>query len=468
LRHLLERGALLALLLPTWATAAPVERVCNSFDADHPTVLLALDGVPHGAMLRARERGAFASWPEPRPLVSTFPSMTNVGFTAILGPLGVEPIAGYEVPHFDHDRNSMVGISPFKVKQLAYGWRFVIEKEIGGGLSHLSNYAAPRRKALRELEVVEGKILANTRDLLVVYVAATDSLTHFRGESALVRFLLDLDQRLEEMQARLLQRENRCARLILLSDHGNTEQKVYQVKGLRRLLRRSGFRISSSIESPLDVVAPTFGVVNYGALYLADEKAPAAARTISEHPAVDLATYLSSPNQIRIVDRQGAATIEWRDAEEGLRYRYVVESADPLEMKEVVSGLADSGLLDDDGFASATSWLLQSAEGRYPNAPQRIVDSLTGTWVRHSATVLFSIEPGYAWGRRIAYYAAGLKGGHLEGTHGGLDSISSVGIFMTNDPAIDPGRAISAAEALSFIPATRNPAAVHSPTGTGR
>jgi hypothetical protein len=95
--------------------------------------------------------------------------------------------------------------------------------------------------------------------------------------------------------------------------------------------------------------------------------------------------------------------------------------------------------------------LVASADATYPDAPRRIVDALTGTHVENVASVVFSIEPGRAWGRKAGYFGARLKGGLLEGTHGGLDSGSSRGFFLVNDPALDPGRAVSAAEALDFL-----------------
>ena len=65
--------------------------------------------------------------------------------------------------------------------------------------------------------------------------------------------------------------------------------------------------------------------------------------------------------------------------------------------------------------------------------------------------MLFTIEPGYAWGRRAGFVGARLKGGKLEGTHGGLDSVSSSGFFLVNDPSLDPGRPVSSSDALTFL-----------------
>jgi len=61
------------------------------------TLVLALDGLSYRTFESARTLGAFEGWPEAVPMVSTFPSVTNVAFTALLHRFGAEPAEGYEV-----------------------------------------------------------------------------------------------------------------------------------------------------------------------------------------------------------------------------------------------------------------------------------------------------------------------------------------------------------------------------------
>jgi hypothetical protein len=427
------------------------EATCASYAGDLPLVVLALDGVPYAVIEQARAEGAFGGWPETRALIAPFPSMTNVSFAAIFAPLGVEPIAGYEIPHFDRRRNAMVGKSPFGAKKRSYGWRSVVEKGLIGLWGHTVGYAAPRHKALVELAEVEGQILAAEREVLIVYLAATDSLTHFRGYDGLLRFLHEMDRRLAALQRRYLEQKGRCLRLVMLSDHGNTEQKVRRVEGLRRRLERSGFRVRSRLRRPEDIVAPTFGLCNYGVLYVASERAARAAAAVAAHPHVELAAFVAAEERITVVTAETSASLSWRPGGEGRRFRYEPESGDPLALSAAVARLRAEGQLDGEGFARGEDWLVASADATYPDAPRRIVDALTGTHVENVASVVFSIEPGRAWGRKAGYFGARLKGGLLEGTHGGLDAGSTRGFFLVNDPALDPGRLVSAAEALDFL-----------------
>jgi len=100
----------LLCLLALFAPAASAAEAAPAAANEEPRVLVvALDGVPYRLLRQARENGAFEGWPEARPLVSTFPSMTNVAFTAMLTPLGAEPVRGYEIRHYDPDKTTRSG-----------------------------------------------------------------------------------------------------------------------------------------------------------------------------------------------------------------------------------------------------------------------------------------------------------------------------------------------------------------------
>ena len=75
-------------------------------------------------------------------------------------------------------------------------------------------------------------------------------------------------------------------------------------------------------------------------------------------------------------------------------------------------------------------WLRATALAENPDALHRLVEAFTGDHLSNHATVLFSMRPGRAWGWKSAKAGSWLRGGHLEGTHGGLDRGSSVGFFL--------------------------------------
>jgi len=197
-------------------------------------------------------------------------------------------------------------------------------------------------------------------------------------------------------------------------------------------------------------VAPTFGIVGYGALFMHEEDAAIAGRAVVENPRVDLAAWLSSPTEMFVVADVGSAVVHWRrKLDGGWKLSYVPVDGDPLEYESVLDRLQMSGRLDRDGFADEDDWFLETALSEYPDGLRRLIHSLTGTYVDNYATVVFSLKPGFAWGWTSAHLSSKLSGGRLEGTHGGLDADSTVGFFMTDDPDYQPSTAVRAEQALA-------------------
>lgn len=444
LRHLIVALGAAWLLIAT-LTSAPSQAA----DAEPKMVVIALDGVPLRAIRQAREAGAFRDWPREVPLISTFPSLTNVGFTAIMQPFGVGPSDGYEIQHFDVDRNAVVGKSPRRYRHRDIEWRGafdITENTVG---AKMAAYAAPRKKAWKTIERMERLVFESDEALVKVHVGATDALAHLRGDKAIVRFLVRLDLRLNDLKQRYRTVTDRPLRVVLLSDHGNTDLKVRSVWGIRPSLRRAGLNVSTRLEGPNDVVAATFGLVSYGALFTRPEHAGTAALAAVGNEHVDLAAWIAAPGELNIIAAGGGAVVRWRDGARGRSFAYDAGPDDPLQLADALARMATAGLLDDDGFALEDEWLAATATETYPDAPRRLVNALTGPYVRNVATVLLSLKPGFAWGWKVGHATSRFAGGKLEGTHGGLDRESTLGFFLADDPALQPGRAVRADRALT-------------------
>jgi hypothetical protein len=409
-------------------------------------LILALDGVPYRAIRAAREMGAFEGWPEARPMVSTFPSMTNVGFAAILQPFGAQPVPGYEVRLYDPASNKVGGGG---VGTLKFSWRKHFHIQIEGFWAKTGLYMSPKSSAMREMEHVEEFVMSSPDDLMLALVSSTDMLTHFHGDKAIVPLIVEFSSRIEELRRRHEELFGRPLRLVMLSDHGNAPRKVHSPGGIKRILREAGLRPAKQLEQPEDVVTVTYGVVGYGVLYLDRQFAERAARAILEHEGVQLAAWMTGDQEMRLVSADGEARINWRNGPPRRYLAYRAERGDPLLLLETQARMAEAGLIDADGYASRDDWFDWSAYGEFPDAPARLVDSLDGTFVSNAATVIFSFEPGYAWGVKPAQVGAWLKAGRLEATHGGLDRESTWGFFLTSDPQVQEGGAVRADRALA-------------------
>ncbi len=415
------------------------------------TLLLALDGLPFRDVEKAIARGAFADWPKPVPLVSPFPSMTNVGFAALFEPFGVAPSEGYEIHHFDRIRNEIVGGNPFAYDSETMAWTGMLDASLKGLASKLSMYTSPRKTARRELSMIEDVLLSSQREIVIGYIGSTDGVVHLKGDENAVQYLRELDRDLEGLRWRHLEATGRPLRVVIFSDHGNGDVKVHGAKGFARLLRQAGLRVTDRLEQPHDVVAPTFGLVNYGALFLRPEDAETAARAIASHDSVDLVAWRSAQETIEVLSRSGSARVRWREAGARRRIAYDCAEGDPLRIAAARSRLAASGSLDLRGFADEDDWFRETGVGDFPDPLRRLVDALAGDRVLNPATVLFSLRPGRCWGWLSARAGSWLKGGRLKGTHGGLDRESSLGVFLTNDPELAPAAAVQASRALASL-----------------
>jgi hypothetical protein len=421
------------------------------------TLVIALDGVPHRVVQRARDAGAFEDWGPLRRLIAPFPSMTNVSFSAMLAPYGADPAGGYEIQHYDWASNEVVGGSPFGYGKRVFAWRDcfdVVSRSLG---SKLSGYTTPGRHARSELEQVAARILDNDRELILVHIGSTDAMQHIHGDDEVFEFLLELDVWIREMREQHVERFGAPLSLVLLSDHGNSRRKIAALGPIHRHLRDEGLEPVEHLRDDNDVVAATFGIAGFGAVFTESDNAPLVARALAAAPFVDVVAWPSGAREISVVSgKKRAARILWRDGRDGMELAYVSEHGDPLRLHGVRASLEESGRIDARGFARDRDWLAVTERSRYPDALRRLVDAFTGEHVQNRATVMFSARPGRAWGWRSAHLGSWLRGGRLEGTHGGLDDESSVGFWMSSEPRDGDRGPVRAVDALvPFLPAWR-------------
>jgi hypothetical protein len=358
---------------------------CPQLDPQSPrTLILALDGVPYESVRTAQELGAFRGWGQSRPMVSPFPSMTNVGFAAILQPFGADPIPGYEVRLYDPESNTVGGGG---IGSLKFDWRNQFEIQIEGFWDKVGLYMTPKKNTFTEMKHVEEYVLNSDDELMMALISSTDSLTHFNGRAGIVRVLLELSDRIEELRRRHEDVHGRSLRLVMLSDHGNVGDKVRRPSGLKRVLKKAGLNPSKHLEGPDDVVPVTYGVVSYGVLYLDPAHAEKAARAVLSHTGVHLAAWRQGDREIRLVSNEGEASLFWREAKPHTYYAYRVHEGDPLHLLEAQALMRNAGLVDDEGFATRDDWFEWTAFSDYPDSPTRLVESLNGAWVSNAATV---------------------------------------------------------------------------------
>ncbi len=414
------------------------------------TLLLALDAVPYRVAREAYARGAFAGWARPSALVAPFPSLTHPSFAALFQPFGVPPSWGYEVRYFDTAANRMAGANPLTYRGQVPPWSTLLDTPHVGVAAKVANYVSSPRAAAAELERVLALVRTSPHDVVLAYLGATDGFTHLYRDDALVEFLVALGRRLPDLTDQHAQHRGRRLRVVLYSDHGCGRCPVHYTGDLRRPLRDVGLRAVKRLAGPDDVVALTFGIVNYSALYLQDpRRAEAAAEAMASYQGVELAAYAPEPALVEVRGPLGRARVRWRGTTSGIRYSYEDLGGDVLRLADAARRLASSGLLDAEGYGHEEDWLRETAFAAYPDPLRRLADALTGRRIRSRASVLLSLSPCWSWGWRSAFVGGLVRGGRLKGTHGGLDREGTLGFLVTSDPASDPPAAVRADHALA-------------------
>jgi hypothetical protein len=445
--------ALLALWLPP--PPAHSEQLTRP-DGESRTLVLALDGMPFRLVERARRAGAFVGWPPTSRLISTFPSITNVCFTRMFEPFGVEPAPGYEVRYFDHEENGFIGGTPVGYEARSFSWRGYFDI-VGSGIgSKLALYTKPEKKLQKELEHIRQGVLESELPIIFAHIGSTDVIQHIKGDQPNYEFLLQLDEWLKRLKQEHLDRRGTPLSVTMLSDHGNSLRKIHMVNGIQNRLRKKGLNASNRLEEPGDVVASSFGVLGWGSVFTFPEDAERVARILNGHNALEFIAWRSGPREIHVLDRKRSAYIRWKQESGRLRVAYQTKRGDPLRLNRARAEMRDIDLLDGDGFADDRDWLVYTSTSHYPDVMRRLIDVFTGTHVANQATVFFTLRAGWGWGWKSAHIGSWLTGGLMEGTHGAMDADSSLGFYLSERLELYPGPAIRAGDALlPFVDAWR-------------
>jgi hypothetical protein len=376
-----------------------------------------------------RREGRFRAFHQPARLVSTFPSLTNPSMIEILG---AEHSPGYEDQYYDREHNRLIGGFQDRIR----GGKF-----IQGTFRELFNYHAPAfRGSLAYLAQPIGATIVAQADiagferafrrsrapLFVGYIGATDSLAHLGGKGALKSLLRTLDRTISQ-----LRREMSDQLVVeILSDHGNNFAEHHHVK-LNDALESAGFTVEKSLQHPRGVILPRYGLVGSGALFTRPELRGELAAVCAGTPGVDLAAFQIPGEEgrvITLVSRRGRARI-FRDGE---RYNYEPSVDDPLELKPIMNGMKERGVLDANGFATREAWWEATRDHHYADPLRRLFDGFT-THVRTLADVLVSFDDGRLIGSPFFSIFA-----EMQATHGNLRRGETDGFAISTRHELGP------------------------------
>jgi hypothetical protein len=335
------------------------------------TVVIAIDAVPFALFKRLQQEGLFREFFPAAAMVAPFPSLTNVGYTAILR---TGPATGYEDRYYDPALKRMGGGVGERLSN-RYKGRSPFHGAFDWEPPHLwgaAVYYFPASIAGEELSRIERILHESDEAELVLYMGSTDALGHVRGWAGLEQHL----RRVDSVLKGFLASGGADRRVVLFSDHGMTTRPSRRVD-LEGALRPAGFRLRSRVERSGDVVSPAFGLVGSIELYTLCEEKAAVARAVVRAQGVDFAV--------------------WRD-EEGRAAVATPGGPDPRDEPEHL----------------------------YPDLRFRVEEAIRNHTL-HPASVLVSLEDGWHYGSSLFEALVSMKG-----THGSARATSSLGFVASN------------------------------------
>ena len=148
-------------------------------------------------------------------LISTFPSLTDVAWTEIMGN---DPPPGYQRTYFSAAIGSEVSCNPV-TSLMEYEKQMTWKLE--GAFRRIMSYGSPGRTFKYELNQVIESFLKSSGEATNYYalICSTDTAQHSGG--AIQSMLYSLDEKLQELRAIYRAREGKELEILILSDDGN-------------------------------------------------------------------------------------------------------------------------------------------------------------------------------------------------------------------------------------------------------
>jgi hypothetical protein len=335
------------------------------------TVVIAIDAVPYEIFAKVQRQGLFGEFFPAARMIAPYPSLTNIGYTAILR---TPPVLGYEDRYYDPVDNRMRGgvadrlfnrfkdVAPFHD---VFAWE---PPHLWG----VGIYYFPGTITKAELRRIEEILHTSAEKELVLYFGGTDALGHVRGWGGLEEYLHLVDRMLRGFLAA----GGGSRRVVLFSDHGTTSVPSRRIE-LKKPLKAAGFRLRKAIDGPGDVVVPAYGLVGSIQAYTACGAEESVARAMLAAEGVDF--------------------VFWREGD----------------------GVA---ALSADGRPDA----LDRDPEEYPDLRRRVEEAARNHTV-HPASVFASLKDGWHYGSGMFEFLADMKG-----THGSARATSTLGFVASN------------------------------------
>lgn len=390
---------------------ATVDRLGSGASVGDRQLVVLLDSIPYGVVRDAWQAGRFRLFPPPSRVISPFPVMTDLSFSEFFG---VSPSPGAESEYYDgkilhggYDVYAAEGNAGW-IDHTDYHLQFI---------AHAVAYLWPDIWYGHELGKIQRHFFRGQENPFVGYVVTTSGLGATQGRSGHQSALVRLDRFCQAVMFELRGR----VQITLMSDHGHCLLPSKRIP-LSDLLKKFGYRVTSRLRGPDDVIVPEFGVVNFAGVYT---KSPGSvARDLIGVDGIELTTFLDKDDSVVVQSRDGLARIR-RSAGGG--YAYDCEQGDPLQLLPVVDALRRNGEVGPDGSIADDALFDSTKDHLYPDALHRLWRAFHGLMV-NPPDVMISVQDGWHCGSALMTRLV-----DVSAAHGSLNAESSSGFVMTTN-----------------------------------
>ncbi len=411
-------------------------------------VIILLDGIPYRLFNDLYNEGHFRLFYPPARYISTFPSITDISFSTMLGIPGT---SCYESAVFDRAQNKIhngVGAYLNPGNEL---WSTAVDYRQNPMLDGPA-YLWPRTIGHHEFywmfRTARG-ILQKEPDRrhILIYAMSTDAMDHKGPWSEARLMLLEVEQYIE----RLVYSQQGRIGLVILADHGNNFMARTKLIPLDQNLQKAGLRprFKDGFERAGDVVVPRFGLISLISAYTQNEADKKKVIDVMlSTPGVEHVMWNES-NSVYVAHTGGEMAEIYRHAEttdsgtvEYFAYRCL--QGDPLYLQPLLEKI-NKHHFGDDGLVYYESSELMFATGlhTWPCPLWRIWHGMND-FTAVAPDVVGSLDLGWFYGDPEM-----VRWEDLNGTHGGLRDLDTMSFFTSN--MFQPASIMRVTDALPMI-----------------
>ncbi|UCD29818.1 MAG: hypothetical protein JSV03_04875 [Planctomycetota bacterium] len=390
-----------------------LDKITNK-DCRH--LIIILDSIPFSMVHDLWRQGRFRYFSQPRRLISPFPVMTDLSLSEFFG---TSPSPGIESVYFDG--NYLTNGYEVYLKASNALWHKCIDYRLRH-IAHPYAYMEPYVWYCHELRRIQDLFKTRAeKKITLAYVVGTSALGARIGRNGHQVALIQLDRFCQS----LLYETRGRVRFTLLSDHGH-KLGTSQYIPLPEILTTLGYRVSTKLDKPNDVIVPQFGIVTCASIYT--HSPHQVARDMVGIEGVDLTAYLDDSDNVVVLSRNGLAFI----SKSASGFRYQPEYGDPLKLISIIDRLKKTSKVGDDGFINDRVFFDATVSHVYPDAIYRLWRAFHGL-ITHTPDVLISLCDGWHAGSPTMSNIIS-----LTGAHGSLKKTSTSGFIMTTAGELPP------------------------------